>query len=107
LSEKSEIFCGASRHHLEPTQTHLWSVWFRQNPQKKSGKYRKKIVKGFARFSENVLFFCRPHNTSVVGANFCGSIFCDPCSEKNKKKLIPTSTFWKKKKKNPGYLLVL
>jgi hypothetical protein len=46
----------------------------------------KKIVKVFARFSENVLYFCRPHPTSVVGANFCGCIFFDPCSEKNIKK---------------------
>jgi hypothetical protein len=45
-------------------------------------KIKKKIVKVFARFSENVLYFCRPHPTSVVGANFCGCIFFDPCSEK-------------------------
>jgi hypothetical protein len=51
--------------------------------------------------SENLLYFCRPHPTSVVGANFCGCIFFDPCSEKNIKKnskkiksLIPTSAFW-------------
>jgi hypothetical protein len=46
----------------------------------------KKIVKVFARFPENVLYFCRPHPTSVIGANFCGCTFCDPCSEKNIKK---------------------
>jgi hypothetical protein len=46
----------------------------------------KKIVKVFARFSENVLYFWRPHPTSVVGANFCGCIFFDPYSEKNKEK---------------------
>jgi hypothetical protein len=32
-----------------------------------------------------VLYFCRPHPTSALGANFCGCIFVDPCSEKNKK----------------------
>jgi hypothetical protein len=48
---------------------------------KKIRKIKKKIV--FARFSENVLYFCRPHPTLVVGVNFCGCIFCDPCSEKN------------------------
>jgi hypothetical protein len=47
----------------------------------------KKIVKIFARFSENVVYFCTPHPTSVVGANFCGCIFFDPCSEKIIKKL--------------------
>jgi hypothetical protein len=50
---------------------------------KKFRKIKKKIVKVFARFSENVLYFCGPHQTSVVGANFCGCIFFDPCSEKN------------------------
>jgi hypothetical protein len=50
---------------------------------KKIRKIKKKIVKVFARFSENVLFFCTPHPTSVVGANFYGCIFCDPCSEKS------------------------
>jgi hypothetical protein len=38
-------------------------------------KIKKKIIKVFARFSENVLYFCRPHPTSVIGANFCGYIF--------------------------------
>jgi hypothetical protein len=33
-----------------------------------------------------VVYFCRPHPTSVVGANFCGCIFFDPCSEKIIKK---------------------
>jgi hypothetical protein len=68
---------------------------------------KKKIVKVLARFSENVLYFCRPHPTTVIGANFCGCIFCDPCSEKNiknsekiKKSLIPTSAFWKNQGKN-------
>jgi hypothetical protein len=67
----------------------LWlcPVWFHQNCQKNSGKYRKKIVKVFARFSENVLYFCILHPTSVIGANFYGCIFFDPCSEKNIKKL--------------------
>jgi hypothetical protein len=69
---------------LEPTQTRLHPVWFHQNCQKKIQENKEKnIVKVFARFSENVLYFCRPHPTSVVGANFCGCIFFDPCSEKN------------------------
>jgi hypothetical protein len=53
-----------------------------------------------------VLYICRPHPTSVVGANFCGCIFFYPCSEKiikksekNKIFLIPTSAFWKNQKK--------
>jgi len=33
------------------------------------------LIKGFARFSENVLFFCRPHLTSVKGEISCGSTF--------------------------------
>jgi hypothetical protein len=52
---------------------------------KKFRKIKKKNVNVFACFSENVLYFCRPHPTSVVGANFCGCFFFDPCSEKNKK----------------------
>jgi hypothetical protein len=52
---------------------------------KKFKKIKKKNVKVFARFSENVLYFCRPHPSSVIGVNFCGCIFFDPCSEKNKK----------------------
>jgi hypothetical protein len=52
---------------------------------KKFRKTKKKIVKVFARFSENVLYLCRPHLTSVVGANFWGCIIFDPCLEKNKK----------------------
>jgi hypothetical protein len=54
---------------------------------KKIRKIKKKNVNVFARFSENLLYFYRPHPTSVVGANFCGYIFCDPCSEKNIKKI--------------------
>jgi hypothetical protein len=50
-------------------------------------KIKKKIVKVFARFSEKVLYFYRPHPTSVVGANFCGCIFFYPCSEKIIKKI--------------------
>jgi hypothetical protein len=50
---------------------------------KKIQEKKKKIVKVFARFSENVLYFCRPHPTSAVGANFCGCIYFDPCSVKN------------------------
>jgi hypothetical protein len=52
----------------------------------KNQENKEKTIKVFARFSEKVLFFCRPHPSSVVGANFCGCIFCDPCSEKNIKK---------------------
>jgi hypothetical protein len=55
---------------------------------KKFRKIKEKIVKVFARFLENVLYFCRPHPTSVIGANFCGCIFCDPCSEKHIKKIL-------------------
>jgi hypothetical protein len=29
-----------------------------------------------------VLYFCRPHPTSVVGADLCGCIFFYPFSEK-------------------------
>jgi hypothetical protein len=50
---------------------------------KKFQENKEKIVKVFARVSENVLYFYRPHPTLVVGANFCGCIFFDPCSEKN------------------------
>jgi hypothetical protein len=53
---------------------------------KKIREYKKKNLKGFARFSKNVLYFYRPHPTSVVGANFCSCIFFDPCSVKNIKK---------------------
>jgi hypothetical protein len=52
---------------------------------KKIQENKEKIIKVFARVSENVLYFCRPHPTLVVGANFCGCIFFDPCSEKNMK----------------------
>jgi hypothetical protein len=50
-----------------------------------------------------VLYFYRPHPTLVVDGNFCGCIFFDPCSEKNKKnsknikKFDSTSAFWKNK----------
>jgi hypothetical protein len=50
---------------------------------KKFQENKEKNVKVFARFSENMLYFYRPHPTLVVGANFCGYIFFDPCSEKN------------------------
>jgi hypothetical protein len=61
----------------------LRPVWFHQYCEKNQENKEKKIVNVFARFSDNVLFFCRQHPTSVVGANFYGCIFCDPCSEKN------------------------
>jgi hypothetical protein len=106
-STYSSVSTGSS-YNCYPRSTQIVSplwlcpVWFHQNCQKKFRKIKKKIVKVFARFSENVLYFCRPHSTSVVGANLCGCIFFYPCSEKNiknsekkKKKLIPTSAFWK------------
>jgi hypothetical protein len=52
---------------------------------KKIQENKEKNVNVFARFSENMLYFYRPHPTSVVGANFCGCFFFDRCSEKNKK----------------------
>jgi len=66
---------------LDPTQTQLRPIWSQKFPKNKENK--EKIDKGFARFSQNLLNFCRPHLTSVVVANFCGYIFCDPCSNKN------------------------
>jgi hypothetical protein len=42
---------------------------------KKIQENKEKIVKVFARFLHNVLYFCKPHPTSVVGANFSGCIF--------------------------------
>ena len=55
---------------------------------KKFRKIKKKIVKALARFSENVLIFCRPHPTSVEGEISCGSIFGDTCPRKNIWKFI-------------------
>jgi hypothetical protein len=86
-------------HILISAQVHLATVTHAQQQiaspclvssklPKKFRKIKKKIVKVFARFIENVLYFCRPHATLVVGANFCGSIFFDPCSEKNIKKIV-------------------
>jgi hypothetical protein len=46
-----------------------------------------------------VLYFCRPHPTSVLGANFCGCIFFDHCLEK----IIKNS---EKIKKKVWFLLV-
>jgi hypothetical protein len=71
-----------------PTHSSTYSsvpVWFHQNCQKNSGKYEK-IIKVFARFLENLLYFFRPHPTSVVGAKLCGCIIFYPCLEKNIKK---------------------
>jgi hypothetical protein len=99
-------------HILLSAQVHLATVTHAQQQiaspclvssklPKKFRKIKKKIVKVFARFSENMLYFCRPHPASVLGANFCGCIFFGPCSEKIIKKvvkkiksLIPTSAFW-------------
>jgi hypothetical protein len=76
---------------------------------KKIQENKEKIVKVFARFLENVMYFCRPHPTSVVGANFCGCIFFDPCSEKNIKKIVKKTikfdSYWcllEKSGKNSG-----
>jgi hypothetical protein len=75
---------------------------------KKIQENKEKIIKVFARVLENVLYFCRPHPILVVGANFCGCIFFDPCSEKNMKNsekikknrflLLPFEKFRKKEK---------
>jgi hypothetical protein len=51
---------------------------------KKFGKIKKKFVKVFARFSENVLYFCRPHPTSVVSI-FMVAFFLSLFREKYKK----------------------
>jgi hypothetical protein len=59
----------------------LRPIWFHQNCQKNQ-ENKEKIVKVFARILENVLYFYRPHPTSVVGANFYGCIFFYACSEK-------------------------
>ena len=95
---QTRLYLVVNLKYLKKFQQLLDTIWSRPKLgfalfgfiriAKKSGKYRKKIVKVFARFSENVLNFCRPHPTSVVGANFCGCIFCDPCSEKSIKKLV-------------------
>jgi hypothetical protein len=85
-------------HILLSAQVHLATVTHAQQQiaspclvsSKLSKKFRnikKKIVKVFARFSENVLF-CRPHPTSVVGANFCGCIFFILVQKKLYKKIV-------------------
>jgi hypothetical protein len=74
-------------HILLSAQVHLATVTHAQQqiaspclvssklPKKIQENKEKKLVKVFARFLENVLYFCRPHPTSVVGANFCSCIF--------------------------------
>ena len=127
---QTRLYLAVNLKYLKIFQQLLDTIWSRPKlgyalfgfiriAKKNLGKYRKKIIKVFALFSENVLNFYRPHPTSVVGANFCGCIFCDPCSEKSIKKIVrkfflfPTSAFWKNpgknsgKRRNPGYLLVL
>jgi hypothetical protein len=42
---------------------------------KKIQENKEENCQSFSRFSQNVLYFCRPHPTSVVGAIFCGCIF--------------------------------
>jgi hypothetical protein len=59
----------------------LRPAWFHQNCQKNQ-ENKEKNVNVFARSSENVLYFCRPHPASVVGANFCACIFFYPWSGK-------------------------
>jgi hypothetical protein len=101
-STYSSISTGSSCNCYPRSTTDCFaSFGFIKITKKNSGK-QKKIVKVFARFRENMLYSCRPHPTSVVGVNFCGGIFFDPCSEKNKKNsekklksLIPTIAFWK------------
>jgi hypothetical protein len=61
---------------------------------KKFRKIKKKIVKALARFSENLLIFCRPHLISVLGETWCSSYFVASCAEKNIKKS------YKKEKQN-------
>jgi hypothetical protein len=61
---------------------------------KKFWKIKKKIVKALARFSENLLFFCRPHLISVLGETCCSFYFVASCVEKNIKKS------YKKEKQN-------
>jgi hypothetical protein len=53
---------------------------------KKIRKIKKKIVKALARFSENLLIFCRPHLISVLGETWCTSYFVASCADKNIKK---------------------
>jgi hypothetical protein len=70
---------------------------------KKFRKIKKKIIKVLARFSENLLFFCRPHLIFVLGETWCSSYFVASCAEKNiktiiqkiktKSPMIPTSAF--------------
>jgi hypothetical protein len=100
----AQVHLATVTHAQQQIVSPLWlrPVWFHQNCQKNSRKYRKKIVNVFACFSKIVLYFCRPHPTSIVGANFCVRIFFYPCSEKKIKKiekkfkiLIPTRAFRK------------
>jgi hypothetical protein len=42
----------------------------------------KKFVKALARFSENLLIFCRPDLISVLGETWCSSYFVASCAEK-------------------------
>jgi hypothetical protein len=44
------------------------------------------FVKALARFSENLLIFCRPHLISVLGETWCSSYFVASYAEKNIKK---------------------
>jgi hypothetical protein len=83
----AQVHLATVTHAQQQIVSPLWlcPVRFHQNCQKNQ-ENKEKIIKVFARFLENVLYFCRPHPTSVVGANFCGCIFFDPCSEKNIKK---------------------
>jgi len=70
---------------LEPTKLGF-ALFGLSKIAKKIQENKEKNDKGFARCSENLLNFCRPHLTPVAVANFCGYIFCDPCLEKNIKK---------------------
>jgi hypothetical protein len=83
-------------HILLSAQVHLATVTHAQQQiaspclvssklPKKFRKTKKKMSMFLHAFSENVLYFYRPHPTLVIGANFCGCFFFNPCSEKNEK----------------------
>jgi hypothetical protein len=91
LSKNSEIFTGA-----------WWRLFgFDKIVKKIQENKEKKFVKDLARFSENVLIFCRWHLTYVLGETWFGSYFVTSCAEKNIKRIIkktkspviPTSAF--------------
>jgi hypothetical protein len=84
-STYSSISTGSSCNRYPRSTTDCFALFGFIKIAKKIQENKEKNVNVFARFSENVPYFCRPHPTSVVGASFCGCFFFDPCSEKNKK----------------------